>query len=377
TVRQPLVHYDRKRDLYWARVELPPGPDGTRRRPRVTSRDKAELGRKLRKLLDEIDRGTVRKTKGYTVRSWSDYYLAHYAPEKSAATYRDVLNNWCLPYLPRAGNLRLDRLTHEHVDAMLAKLKRRGLSNGSRVKARNVLSSVLKAAHLRHEVRENVARLAIAPPTEHATKDALTVPEVERVLAYVDGDRGKEPRAGRDRLAALAYLALLVGMRQAECLDLRWADVDLKRGIVRVFVGREEMAKTRASVRRVPLPARALDALRLHHEAQTLERALAPVWHDQADLVFATKLGTRIDRRNCLRWWHRVTEGAGVGRRRFHASRHTAATVMLNNGTDLEVVQQILGHSRMSTTADFYAEIDPELLRKGSAAIDRALAKRR
>ena len=180
TVRQPLVHYDRKRDLYWARVELPPGPDGTRRRPRVTSRDKAELGRKLRKLLDEIDRGTVRKTKGYTVRSWSDYYLAHYAPEKSAATYRDVLNNWCLPYLPRAGNLRLDRLTHEHVDAMLAKLKRRGLSNGSRVKARNVLSSVLKAAHLRHEVRENVARLAIAPPTEHATKDALTVPEVER-----------------------------------------------------------------------------------------------------------------------------------------------------------------------------------------------------
>jgi hypothetical protein len=54
-------------------------------------------------------------------------------------------------------------------------------------------------------------------------------------------------------------------------------------------------------------------------------------------LVFASSIRTRLDRRNVLRWWHDLTVRADGGGRRFHASRHTAATPMLNKGVPLEV----------------------------------------
>jgi len=62
-----------------------------------------------------------------------------------------------------------------------------------------------------------------------------------------------------------------------------------------------------------------------------------------------------------------------VGRRRFHASRHTAATLMLNNGVSLEVVSATLGHAGLAITADVYARVQPELQRTAATAMESVL----
>jgi len=163
---------------------------------------------------------------------------------------------------------------------------------------------------------------------------------------------------------------LAVGLRQGEARNLRWSDVDLTAGALTV---RE--AKTEAGRRSIALPDYMVAVLRAHKARQAKERMTAAYWDDPG-WVFASTVGTRLDRRNVLRWWHNLTISAGVGRRRFHASRSTSATLMLNNGVPLEVVSATLGHAGYAITADIYAKVRPSLQRQAADVMQRVLGDR-
>jgi integrase len=74
------------------------------------------------------------------------------------------------------------------------------------------------------------------------------------------------------------------------------------------------------------------------------------------------------------RWFHELCAQATIPRRRFHALRHSAATLMLAQRTPLEVISKTLGHAGYSITADVYAHVVPQLQREAADAMDRALA---
>lgn len=129
-------------------------------------------------------------------------------------------------------------------------------------------------------------------------------------------------------------------------------------------------AKTSAGLRALPLIAGTLNALNVHRRRQLEERvALGPLWR-AGDAVFNTETGLRLSGRQALRAWHEWTEAAGLGRRRFHSSRHTAATLMLQRGVPLEVVSAALGHASLRITSDIYADVGPGALRRALAKLD-------
>jgi integrase len=78
-------------------------------------------------------------------------------------------------------------------------------------------------------------------------------------------------------------------------------------------------------------------------------RTAGELWNDH-DLVFATKRGTPIERTEDWREWKVILKRAGARNVRVHDTRHTAGTMLIEQGVNIRVVQEVLGHTRVTTT---------------------------
>jgi integrase len=347
--------YQRASDGLWiGTVDLGRGPDGKRRRRAVAARTKREA---LAKLDDarRLAAGGIVPDAQATVASLIDSFLdGHHGRQLKPATlanYRTIADAYIVPYV---GHIKAAKLTPEHLRRWLDALEDAGKSANTRRLARAVLRRSLALAERDGLVARNAAALVDGPrgvPTR--LDDALTAEEARKVLQAAEGDR----------LEALVHVLLTLGLRRGEALALRWDGVDLKAKTIRVegaFTRSRGKAvystpKTSTGARTIPLVGDLPAVLREHRRRQSAERLTAgELWRD-GGWVFTTEIGTPLEPSNAYHWWQRLTERAGVGRRRMHAARHTAATLMLDRGVPLELVSAVLGHAGLAITADVYA----------------------
>jgi len=162
--------------------------------------------------------------------------------------------------------------------------------------------------------------------------------------------------------------------------DLRAADARGHQGGVPAFAE----PKTARGRRVIPLPEAAVVALRAHRARQNAERlALGPDYADYADyadygLVFATQLGTPLRARNVVRAFKALLERAKLPPEvRVHDLRHTAAALLLGEGTDVAAAAAILGHAQPSTTLNVYGHAIPSNLRTATERLGQAVGRGR
>ncbi|HEY3924271.1 MAG TPA: tyrosine-type recombinase/integrase [Acidothermaceae bacterium] len=230
-------------------------------------------------------------------------------------------------------------------------------------------------------IGRNVAQLVEPPACTHAAVKPLSHAEAAKILAT----------AGEDPLRALWLVMLGLGLRRGEALALRWENVDLDAGTVKIVgslqrlrgerdavTGRRRGAlvevtpKTEHSAATMALPALLVEVLREHRRAQRVQRLAAPAWVDDS-LVFTTRVGTALEPRNVSRSWAALCLAAGVRPVRLHDLRHSAASFALAAGVSMKVVQTMLRHSRMATTADIYAHVLEDVQRAGADRMDGVL----
>jgi integrase len=110
------------------------------------------------------------------------------------------------------------------------------------------------------------------------------------------------------------------------------------------------------------------------HRVRQLEERLAarPKWRDH-DLVFPSNVGTPLEPRNLHRDFKRCLVKAGLPNMQFHGLRHSIASLMLAQGIPLRSIQDILGHSSISLTANLYAHVGEQLKREADDAMDNLL----
>jgi integrase len=335
------------------------GPDGKRRY--VSGKTKEEARRKLRKARGDADRGLVFdggnvKFSDY-LKQWLNDSVKGSVQPVTFDSYEMLVTKHVIPAI---GNVKLAKLTPAHLQGFYRSKLDEGLSPRTVQYLHVVLHRALKQALRWGLVPRNVAE-AVDPPK--VPKKDVTPLSPDQARVFLEAARG-------DRLAALYVLAIHTGMRQGELLALRWDDVDLEDGVLRV-----RGTKTARSRRTVKLSKTALEALRDHltHQLEEIDR-MGGRYQDRG-LVFATEVGTTLNRHNLTqRSFKPLLKKAGLPEIRFHDLRHTCATILLKAGQHPKFVQEMLGHATIAITLDAYSHVLPGMSDGLATAMDEALS---
>jgi integrase len=326
----------------------------------------------LARLVHEVHTGTHVDPSKITVGEWLHKWLARQKlSPRSAETYDVIVARLAAAI----GDIRLQKLRPIHLHEMQL-LRRDGSPVATRTDrhARRVLKAALAVAAEIELVSRNVAASGRAPAAEEGEVEILGPAEITATLeALRESD-----------LFPIVSLALATGMRRGELLALRWQDVDLGAGAVKVEQSLEhtkaqgyrfKTPKTKYSRRTVSLPSSTVDMLRDHRLAQLeLRMALGMGKPPDDALVFCRLDGQPLPPNHLTHRWCQAVKSKW----KFHALRHTHASALIAAGLDVVRVSRRLGHSSPTITLRTYAhlfEVGPD--KAAAEAIEKLLGANR
>ena len=324
----------------------------------VLGKTQAEVKEKLKTAIQETQSLDFSKTGQYTVGQWMDVWYENYAKIKvrpsSHQTYKGYIENHIKPNI---GDIPLEKLTtldlqrlyktllaNGRVDRLESKGQLKGLSPKTVRNIHQILSSALKLAQEQRIILTNPAEGCALPKVEHREMKTLPVEQLQSFL-----------REAKDSgVFELYYLELATGLRRGELLGLKWEDIDLEHGDLRV---RRQIARINGRVVEAPLKTKnAYRTLPLAEDTVSIlkeqkKKVGSSPW------VFPSATGGPISPDSVLHMLHRVLKRAGLPKVRFHDLRHTFATLALQNGVDIKTVSGMLGHFSAGFTLDTYAHV--------------------
>ncbi len=273
-------------------------------------------------------------------------FLEHLAVERGASahtlrSYAADLREFSA-HLETTGVEGVSAVDARAVRRYLADLHQRGLAKSSIARKLASVRSCLRFLARRGAIEQNPARQVRGPRAPRRLPSFLPKDESRALL-----DRPARPSIAGHRDHALLELLYATGIRAAECCGLDCRDIDPARRIVRV-VGKGDKERV------VPVGEVAIEAI---------ERYLAARGRREGPL-FTNGRGGRLTTRSLQRIVGGEARAIGSARRTTpHTMRHTFATHMLGEGADLTLIQELLGHRRLSTTQR-YTHVSPEHLMK-------------
>jgi integrase len=343
------------------------------KRKTVYGKTQKEVRDKLIAARRQVQQGVPLPDERLTLGAWLTQWLEITAKASvrpsTFRTYAGYINHRLLTH--QASRQALAKINPADLDRLFADMRAAGLTPRTVEQIRAIIRRALNVALKRGLVARNVATLTDPPHVERKEAPALSPVDARRLL---DALRG-EPRY------PLYTVALASGLRLGELLGLRWVDVDLNTGILRVRQAAQRIAretrfvppKTNRSRRQIILPQFAIDVLRTYRAHQSEQRlALGTEWQD-AGLIFTNELGAPLIGTSVTNGFQRALARAGLPKMRFHDLRHGTASLLLAEGVNPRVVMERLGHSTIALTLGTYSHVIPALDQDAANRLDRAL----
>ena len=341
----------------------------------VLGKTQAEVKVKLKQAIQESTEVDALKAAQYTVGQWMDVWFENYAKIKvrpsSHQTYRGYIDNHIKPNI---GKIPLGKLTtlelqklykkllsRGRVDRIEAKGQPKGLSPKTVRNIHQVISSAMDFAKAQKLIAVNPTDGCALPKLEH--REMKTLP-VEQLASFLR-------EAKESGVFEMYYIELATGLRRGELLGLKWEDLDLEQGTLRVQrqVSRingevvEAPLKTKNSYRTISLGTDAVGILKEQRKKC-----------GSSEYVFPSPTGGPISPDSVIQMLHRVLKRAGLPKVRFHDLRHTFATVALQNGVDIKTVSGMLGHYSAGFTLDTYAHVTTQAQREAAKTMGSVLS---
>ena len=268
--------------------------------------------------------------------------------ESTVSRYRYVVRQYIQPQL---GAAPLYTLTEQRVADFYRKLQEQGLSAKSTRDVGVLLRAILRMAAKRGCFCTGLN--AELPAYRKRQVEIFTEPEIIQLAHHIMD----EP----DLTGLGVLLTLNSGLRLGELCALRWSDIDLHAGFLRVEREVQRLyekghtrlvvqpPKSESSCRRIPLPADMLSLLAAYKPKHT------------GDTCLLTGTSILPEPRTMQNRYKSLLKRAGVPYRNFHALRHTYATVLAENGLNPRYVQEMLGHSKLEFTLRYYTHITEKM----------------
>ncbi len=371
--------YRRKDGRWVGQIENGYYPNGRRRYVRVVR----STQREVIEAMDTLTAGGRVLDGSMRLADFLDAWLGHLADggtgakgrpvaENTVTTYRSIVDGWIKP--ERIGHLRLRDVSARDIEVWTTALRRRKrkLAQSSIAKAKTMLTGALAWAVLHDKIAANPAReIMIAQKRAGQLDDRLSRDERAKVLDGIDSEAW----------GVAAVLGLRLGLRVGEVAGLRWSDIDFKEREVRI---RRTATKTDESAGTLPLLAEVADALRSRKRHQAAERLKAGALWIETGYIITDHRGRAVSTGRIRSSWNRRLAAMGIAHRcsrcgtdekcsgsmrRFHAGRHTTATLLLDDGVPLEVVSAICRHANLSITSDIYAKVTKDSMRRSLAKL--------
>ena len=342
----------------------------------VLGKTQSETRAKLKAAIETAKAIDPVKTKKYTVGKWMDEWFENYAKVKvrpsSHQTYRGYIDNHIKPNigkipLEKLTSLELQKLykkllTRGRVDRLESEGQPKGLSAKTVRNIHQILASAMKLAREQKLIASDPTEGCALPKVEHREMKTLPVGQLASFLR----------EARESGVFELYYVELATGLRRGELLGLKWEDLDLEHGELRV---KRQVARINGEITEAPLKTKnAYRTLPLSEDTiQLLKEQKKKV--GSSPWVFPSPTGGPISPDSVLHMLHRVLKRAGLSRIRFHDLRHTFATLALQNGVDVKTVSGMLGHYSAGFTLDTYAHVTTSAQKEAARAMGKVLAR--
>lgn len=314
----------------------------------------------------QVHRGQYAEPSKLTLGDWLQQWLDTRTNQRSSTldSYRRIVRLYVLAY-PIA-HTRLQALAPTMLSEHWRKVSETGSQKGGPVSPRTVryAHSVVRKAvndavgeHLQAAPAWAKVQLPRQASSDGGDPEAWSPDELRTFLEATESDR----------LAPLWVLMAHTGMRRGEALALRWEDMDLDAGDVRVARAVSDVgsgpvydAPKNGEARTVHAPRAARQALRDWRKAQAADQlAAGAAWLDSAGLVFTMPDGRPVAPSYASKAFSRAVAATGVPPLTLHGLRHTAATLLLRDGASVHLVARMLGHKDPSITLQVYSHAIP------------------
>ncbi|MHB8440259.1 MAG: tyrosine-type recombinase/integrase [Acidimicrobiales bacterium] len=291
----------------------------------------------------------ARSTVGEHIERWLAMQRVSGKSPNTIVNYEWAIRGWLTPIL---GDIPVGELEAEDVEEMLLEMHGAGLAKNSMIRARSVLSQVLKRAVRRGVLDRDVAALAQMPGGPRREGRSLSPDQAKALLDAAVGHR----------LEAMVVTGLLLGLRPGELAGLRWADVCFQTGVLSVRQARVQTqdgttlgpTKNDWTRRALEMPQLVKESLQAHQLRQRAEiHSTTRTWQDN-DLVFPTRNGTPYDRWAMRRQFVGITRAAGIGDWQLKELRHSFVSLMSAHGIPIESIADLVGHRNARITGEIY-----------------------
>ena len=359
-----------RKDGRWeGRVVIGYNEKGNPKTKSVLAHTKTECLEKLEKLKEECGRTAEKLKPNMPFGDWLDFWYQYFTSPKLRPTTKESYESRIYGHIiPSIGEIPLNKLTQNDLQQFYATLKRSGRRKnieqfGTGVSDRMVRSchttcrSALEKAVIEGLITRNPSIGCKLPPKKNGEMKIMSQAEIVRLLnqAYEEG------------YYEMFLLELTTGMRRGEILGLKWRDLDIESGELRICRQQTtkgiSIPKTKNSIRTILLPPDMLEIMqKMKNESNSEWIFPSPVKKGEP------RNPTAITKRFKI-----MLERAHCKHIRFHDLRHTFATMALENGIDIKTLSTIIGHVSSETTLNIYSHVTDTMRTQAAEKIDREI----